>query len=172
MLCPSCAHDNIPGVDVCEHCGSALAGLDLPEASGGVGGRLLTDSVGDLPLAPRVTAAPEESVETGIQRMRDERQGYAMVLDGKKLVGIFTERDVLERIVGAGVEPSSTAVADVMTARPTTLRPHDPPAWAIHRMVSQDFRHLPIADGGEVVGLLSIRGVLGYLSEDVLGGRG
>ena len=172
MLCPSCAHDNIPGVDACEHCGSDLAGLDLPEALGGVGGRLLSDSVGDLPLAPLVTAAPDETVETVIGRMRQQRQGYAMVLEDDRLIGIFTERDVLERIVGRSADPATTAVRDVMTPRPTTLRPHDPPAWAVHRMVSQEFRHLPIADGSEVVGLLSIRGVLRYLYDDVLGGRG
>ena len=172
MLCPSCEFDNIPGADVCENCGTALAGLDLPEAQGGVAGRLLTDRVGDLPLAPRVTAAPDETVEVVIRRMRAERQGYAMVLDGDRLAGIFTERDVLERVLVPGADPAATPVRDVMTGRPTTLRPEDPPAWAMHRMVSQSFRHLPITDGDELVGLLSIRGVLRYLYEDVLGGHG
>lgn len=178
MLCPSCGHDNIPGVDLCDECGSDLAGLDLPEAGSGVGGRLLTDAIADLPLAPRVTATPEETVATVVRRMREERQGYAMVFEEDRLVGIFTERDVLQRIVGKGTDPEATPVGEAMTPDPTTLRPQDPPAWAMHRMVSQDFRHLPIASGasgassGDVVGLLSIRGVLRYLYEDVLGGSG
>lgn len=170
MLCPSCSYDNIPGADVCEDCGSDLAGLDLPEAQTGVAGRLLSDTIADLPLAPRLVAAPSETVETVIRRMRDERQGYAMVVEEERLVGIFTERDVLDRIVGRGADPASTPVAEVMTPEPITLSPHNPPAWAMHRMVSQSFRHLPITDGDEVVGLLSIRGVLRYLYEDVLGG--
>lgn len=170
MLCPSCGHDNIPGVDVCDNCFTGLAGLDLPGAQGGVGERLLTDEIGNLPLAPQVTAAPDDSVETVIRRMRAERQGYAVVLEEDRLVGIFTERDVLSRILSRGVDPAATTVGTVMTPRPTTLRSHDPPAWAMHRMVSQDFRHLPIAEGDRLVGLLSIRGVLRYLYEDVLGG--
>lgn len=172
MLCPSCGHDNIPGVDLCDECGSDLAGLDLPEAGSGVGGRLLTDSISDLPLAPWVTAAPDETVAAVVRRMRDERQGYAMVFEEGGLVGIFTERDVLRRILGKGSDPETTPIHEVMTSSPTTLRPQDPPAWAMHRMVSQDFRHLPIASDDDVVGLLSIRGVLRYLFEDVLGGSG
>lgn len=171
MRCPNCAYDNIPGVDQCEDCGSDLAGLDLPEAQSRVAGRLLSDRLGDLPLAPRVTAAPKETVEAVIRRMRQARQGYAMVLADDRLVGIFTERDVLGRILGPGADPAATAVGEVMTPEPTTLSPQDPPAWAIHRMVGQAFRHLPIVDGQELVGLLSIRGVLRYLYEDVLGGR-
>ena len=171
MLCPNCDHDNIAGVDLCEACGSDLAGLDLPEAQSGVAGRLLTDRVGDLPLAPRVEVRPDERVNRVIERMRDERLGYALVVDGDRLVGIFTERDVIARVVSAGIDPAKTEVGQVMTESPSTLSHRDPPAYAVHRMLSQSFRHLPITDGRTLLGLLSIRGVLRYLYVDVLGGH-
>lgn len=170
MLCPNCHFDNIPGVDLCENCGSDLAGLDIPEAAAGLSGRLLSDRVGELPLAPAISVKPAASVADAVQLMRRERQGFVLVVDNESLVGIFTERDVLGRVLRAGLAPADTSVQQVMTPGPTTLQPDDPPAFAVHRMVSQKFRHVPIADGDRVQGLLSIRGVLQYLQEDLLGG--
>ncbi len=164
MLCPSCAHDNIPGVDVCENCGSDLAGLDLPEAQDGVAGRLLTDEIGDLPLAPRVTALPDETVAAVIGRMRRERQGYAMVIEEDRLVGIFTERDVLERTVLEG-DPS-TPIAELMTRDAVTLRPDQGLAEAIGIMADQRIRHIPLVDrAGRECGLIGGRDVLRYIAE-------
>ncbi len=169
MRCPNCEFDNIPGVDLCEECGSDLAGLDLPEASRGISGRLLSDRIGGLPLAPTVAVGPQATAAEAIQRMREERQGYALVLDDeRRLEGIFTEYDVLRRVLGRNLDPRNTVVSEVMTPAPVTLEPDDPPAYAIHRMVAEGFRHLPIADGGSLVGLLSIRGVLRYMQDDVL----
>ena len=171
MLCPYCEFDNIPGVDLCEECGSDLAGLDLPEASVGFSGRLLSDRIGALPLSPTVTVSPTTTVAETISLMRTEKQGYALVLGASgRLRGIFTEFDVLRRVVRRSVDPKSTAVSEVMTPAPVTLSPDDPPAYAIHRMVAEGFRHLPIAEGNSLVGLLSIRGVLSYVQNDVLGG--
>ena len=170
MLCPNCEHDNIPGVDLCELCGTDLAGLDIPEASGGAGGLLLTDTIRKLPLTTAITAGPEDTVADAIGRMRDNREGFVLVSEGGKIIGIFTERDVVTRVLNGDRAPSSTILREVMTPSPTSLEPDDPPAFAIHRMVAQDFRHLPILADGQAVGVLSIRGVLRYLSEQVLSG--
>ena len=120
MLCPNCGHDNIAGVDLCENCGSDLAGLDLPAAQPGVAGRLLSDRVGDLPLAPRVTATPDQTVAAAVETMRQASQGYVMVVEDDRLVGILTERDVISRVVDAGVAASDTNVGAVMTRSPAT----------------------------------------------------
>jgi CBS domain-containing protein len=171
VRCPFCEFDNIDGVQLCESCGSELAGLDTPEARGGSVGRLMTDRIGDLELTPTLTASPDESVAEVIARMREARHGCAEILDGEKLVGIFTERDVMSRVVRPGLDAAATRVEQVMTPRPTTLGVENPPAHAIHRMVSQGFRHLPITRDGKLAGSISVRNLLRYIDREILGAK-
>ncbi len=172
MICLNCGYDNIPGVDLCESCGSDLAGHDLPESDAGFGGKLLTDRIADLPMAPALVVSAEARVVEAIERMREARQGCVLVERDGRLAGIFTERDVLVRIVRKGLDPAAVALASVMTPEPLTLAPGDPPAYAIHRMVSQKLRHLPVVDGEKLLGFVSSRSVLRYIHEDVIGERG
>jgi CBS domain-containing protein len=169
MRCPSCDTDNIAGTEHCESCGSDLAGLDIPEASGGGVGRLVRDQLGDLELRPPIIAAADETVEAVVRRMRQARQGCVHVLDGDRPIGIFSERDVMSRVLLRGLDTSTTTVGQVMTPRPTTLSVGDPPAHAIHRMVSQGFRHLPITRDGELAGSISVRDLLRYIDGEILG---
>lgn len=169
MRCPSCGTDNIAGVELCESCGSDLAGLDFLEARDGGVGRLMRDRIGDLELTPPITAAADETVETVVRRMREAHHGSVAILDGEELIGIFSERDVMSRVVRPGVDPVATAVGEVMTPRPTTLDVDSPPAHAIYRMVSQGFRHLPIMRDGKLAGSISVRNLLRYIDRDILG---
>lgn len=169
MLCPNCLHDNIPGVDQCESCGSDLAGHDLPEAGSGFRGKLLSSRIDQLELAPPVLVNADATVAEAIQAMRAARHGCALVQRGAELSGIFSERDVLVRVVRPGLDPDTTAVESVMTRNPITLPPTDPPAFAIHLMVNEEIRHLPIVADGELQGFISTRSVLRFISEDVIG---
>jgi CBS domain-containing protein len=170
MRCPFCGSRNIPGDDICESCGSELAGLDLPEASRGFSGRLLSDRVGDLALQDPVTVAPDDSVATAVERMRRHRAGCVLVVRDGELVGLFNERHLLTGVVRPGHNPRSVLVADVMTTDLVKLDPEDPPAHAVHCMVSRGFRHLPVVEGGRLIGFLSVRTILGYLHRDVIAG--
>ena len=169
MRCPNCDHDNIPGDEQCAHCGSDLAGLDIPEADSGFAGRLMTAKIGDLPLSPAITAAPETRVADGIARLGEERHGCLLVMADGRLIGIFTERDVLARVVCAGVDPETATLAAVMTPDPVVLDRIDPPAFAVHLMVSRGFRHLPVVDVDEVLGFVSVRNLLRFVHHDVIG---
>lgn len=169
MRCPSCGADNIAGVESCESCGSDLAGLDLPEARGGLVGRLMTDRIGDIELTPPITVSLDDTVAAVVLKMREARHGCVQVLDGERQTGIFTERDVMSRVLRRDLDPRTTPVADVMTPRPTVLSLEDPPAHAIYRMVSQGFRHLPISRDGELVGSISVRNLLRYIDGKILG---
>ncbi|MFQ5351330.1 MAG: cyclic nucleotide-binding/CBS domain-containing protein [Thermoanaerobaculia bacterium] len=169
MRCPSCGADNIAGVELCETCGSDLAGLDVPEARGGFAGRLMTDRIRDIDLTPPITATADETVKEVVLRMREARHGCVQVLEGDRHTGIFTERDVMSRVLLPGLDPGATTVGEVMTPRPTTLSVNDPPAYAIHRMVSQGLRHLPITRGGKLVGSISVRNILRYIDREILG---
>ena len=169
MRCPNCGYDNIPGIDLCEVCGSDLAGLDLPESHLGFRGRLLTGRIGDLPLAPPDTVSADTNLDDAIRAMRDHKHGSLMVEDNGKLTGIFTERDVLTRMVRPGKTASSLKVSDVMTSRPVTLDVNDPPAFAIHLSVARGLRHLPVLEDDQLKGLVSVRDLLRHIHEDVLG---
>jgi CBS domain-containing protein len=110
------------------------------------------------------------SVETSVsimevaQRMVDRNVGAVLVLDGGRLAGILTERDVL-RAVARGLT-DSTRVADCMTAHPETIAPEDTTDHAAVLMLHGGFRHLPVVQGDDVVGVISIRDLVPLLLED------
>lgn len=170
MLCPFCATSNIQGDDTCIHCGADLAGLDLPEARRGFRGKLLGGRIGDMPLAEPIAMAPETTVREAVDRMRQARRGCVFVESHGELVGAFNERHLLIRVLRAERDLETTRLADVMNPVPVTLSPDDPPAFAVHCMVSRGLRHLPVVSAGELVGFLSVRTVLAYL-HDELGGQ-
>lgn len=169
MNCPFCGHDNIPGIDLCESCGSDLAGLDLPEARSGFRGRLFSDRIDSMNLVPPLTVTPNTTVAEAIGLMRTAEHGCVLVQDSNKLIGIFTERDVLSRVVCPGRDPEQVSMSEVMTANPIQLSPSDPPAFAIHLSVARGLRHLPVVDGDELLGFISVRHLLRHIHEQVLG---
>lgn len=171
MRCPFCGAENILGVDLCESCGADLAGLDLPEAGRGFSGRLMSDRLDRIPFVTPLVARPGDTVAGAVEQMRHGRHGCVLVKDGAKLVGIFTERDLLSRVLRPGLDPRVTPVAEVMTPKPRTLAPDDPPAFAIHRMVVSGLRHLPITQGDHLLGFISVRNLLRYITQYVLAGE-
>ena len=168
MRCPHCDCDNIPGAQLCEECGLDLAGLDIPEADEGLVGRLMTDRISELTVISPLKVAAQSTVEEVIGLLRQEHHGCVLVEDEGKLVGIFTERDVLVRVLRPGLDPADVPVSEVMSPDPLTLEPGDPPAFAIHRMVVGGLRHLPVVDGGKLLGFISVRDVLRYLHDDIM----
>jgi CBS domain-containing protein len=113
------------------------------------------------------------SVEPGLsltevaQRMVDKDVGAALVTEDERLVGILTERDVL-RAVARGVGDSTAG--DWMTRNPDTIDPDDTTQHAAVLMIHGGFRHLPVTDGDEVVGMLSIRDLMRIVLEDAVPG--
>jgi len=170
LLCPNCGYDNIQGTDLCESCGSDLAGLDLVEAHPGFRGRLMTDHIGDLPLiSPPPFVQPDTTVAAAVSLMREARLGCVLVQEGSELLGIFTERDVLTRVLRPGKNPREVVMSEVMTADPITLSPSEPPAHAIHLSAARGLRHLPVVAGDSVLGFISVRHLLRHIHENVLG---
>lgn len=170
LLCPNCGLDNIQGTDLCESCGSDLAGLDLPEAHPGFRGRLMTDHIGDLRLiSPPPAVRGDTTAAAAISLMRETKLGCVFVQEGAELLGIFTERDVLTRVVRPGKDPEQVTMSEVMTPRPITLAPSDPPAHAVHLSATRGLRHLPVVEGDRVLGFISVRHLLRHIHENVLG---
>jgi CBS domain-containing protein len=96
--------------------------------------------------------------------MDDRRVGAVLVVDGERLVGVFTERDVL-RAVARGLEPGAT-VGAWMTAGPETIEPDETAEHAAVLMIHGGFRHLPVVESGKVIGILSIRDLMRAVLDD------
>ncbi len=88
-----------------------------------------------------------------------------LVLDGGRLVGVFTERDVLKRVVGAGVDPKHTRVAEVMTANVITIPPTATVEQAMVIFTEKRCRHLPVLEQGELVGAISIGDITRWMAD-------
>jgi CBS domain-containing protein len=97
------------------------------------------------------------TVREAASLMTEKRIGALMVIEGGTLRGILTERDVMTRVVAKGLNPDATKVAQVMTAKPDTLPSHATAGEALERMHAGGYRHLPVVDGGKVVGMVSVR---------------
>jgi CBS domain-containing protein len=117
-------------------------------------------SVRDLMNARVVTAVPDERVGDVAARMWAGQVGAAAVMEGDRLVGILTERDLL-RAIAEGLSPPVTPVSTCMTADPVWISPDERASAASARMVELHVRHLPVVDDGRVVGFISARDLLG-----------
>jgi CBS domain-containing protein len=124
----------------------------------------LMQNVADIMAGDLLTVEPDVSVEDAVRSMNDRRVGAVLVLDGDRLVGVFTERDVL-RAVAHGLTPEE-AVGDWMTRGPETIEPDDTAEHAAVLMIHGGFRHLPVVDTGKVVGILSIRDLMRSVLDD------
>ena len=101
--------------------------------------------------------SPRENVRAAAKMMRDKKIAAVLVMEGEKLVGIITERDMTSRVIAAGLNPDTAVAADIMTANPDTLSPDDTAADAISMMRKRNYRHLPVVEGDRVVGMVSVR---------------
>src|SRR3712207_3170532 len=110
-----------------------------------------------------LSVEPTVSLTEVAQRMVAKDVGAALVMQGGRLAGILTERDVL-RAVADGLA-GETTVGDWMTRDPDTLEPHESTEHAAVLMIHGGFRHLPVTDGDEVVGMLSIRDLMRIVLE-------
>ena len=105
---------------------------------------------------------PSDTVLQAANLMNDRNIGGVVVLDGDRLAGIFTERDVLRRVVAQTLDPAETPVAEVMTTPVITCRPDLTLEDCAAIMTTRNVRHLPVQDGGELVGVVTIRDLLAY----------
>ena len=108
-----------------------------------------------------VTAPPTITVTEAARLMKEHNIGALMVCEDEKLVGVFTERDALFRVVAEGCDPGKTRLLDVMTRNPRTIAPDRPFGHALHLMYEGGFRHVPVVDNGRPLGVVSSRDALG-----------
>ena len=113
-------------------------------------------------IEPRklVVAAPETSVAEAAKLMKKNGVGAVLIVEQGRLVGIFTERDAVFRVMAPGRDPKSTALHEVMTREPATVAPHETFGYALLMMYEQGFRHVPVVENGRPIGVVSARKAL------------
>jgi CBS domain-containing protein len=111
------------------------------------------------------TIATSATVADAVRLMNEKRIGSIVVTEEGRLAGIFTERDVLTRIVGAGRDPRRTLVAEVMSANPHTITPMTTTAEAMEIFTHERCRHLPVVVEDRLEGLISIGDVSRWLTD-------
>ena len=107
-----------------------------------------------------VAAPGSASVFEAAALMKRQEKGALLVLDGSRLVGIVTERDIVFRVVAPGRDPRQTRLSEVMTPQPLCVHPDKPFLHALRIMHEGGFRHLPVVEHGRPTGVLSARDAL------------
>jgi len=107
-----------------------------------------------------LTAVPEMTVGAAARLMAQRGVGAVMVVEDQKLVGIFTERDAVFRVIAQGRDVQTTRLGEVMTPAPITVDPDKSFGYALLLMHEKGFRHMPVLDGGRLVGIVSARNAL------------
>jgi CBS domain-containing protein len=110
---------------------------------------------------PELVAAPPTATVLEVAAlMTDAHVGALCILDGERLVGIFSERDLMIRVLVAGRDPRKTPVGDVMTRDVITASLDDTRSESLERMQEERFRHLPVLENGRAVAMISMRDLL------------
>jgi CBS domain-containing protein len=168
MNCPACEAENIEGVELCERCGNDLSSLFHATGGSLLEQRLAGETVGAIKLLPPIKVTPDMTVSAVAAVLTQNRFGCALVAEGDRLLGIFTERDLLTKVMLQGAEARRRPVREFMTAGPQTIGIDDPIATALKQMLVGEYRHLPVVDGARLVGVLSVRDLMAYLYEESL----
>ncbi len=110
--------------------------------------------------------SPDDTVFEAIQLLADKSIGAVMVMEGEKLIGIFSERDYTRKIALVGKNSRETKVSEIMTSPVLYVSPKTRTRECMALMSEKGFRHLPVLDGNKVVGMISIRDLMNDIIED------
>jgi len=161
MICPACSYENMPGQDECAKCMASLQQEDVPQPDTPTRWRIMVDPISSLePSTVEVqVVAAGASLEAAIRQMQEQNVGYVLVTDpAGKLTGIFTEHDLLCKVIGEVSDLNAATVDQYMTPNPTTLKLTEPIKHALHFMAINQFMYIPLVnDDDQPIGMLSFR---------------
>ena len=127
---------------------------------------LVTVTLSDVVQRAPLIVESNSNLATVIEAMQRGERGTVLVVEAGKLVGIFTERDVLMKVAGRAIDLTRSEVSAFMTRDPVTLPADSAVAFALNRMVLEGFRHIPVVDeDNRPVAEVSMRNLIEYLSD-------
>jgi len=121
----------------------------------------IRDLMPDPPV--NYSVGPTDSVADTAKLMAERNIGIVMVLENERLVGVFSERDLIRRVLAENKDPAAVKVSEVMTKRVVIARDEDDPELCLQKMEQESCRHLPVFVGDKPVGMLSIRDLMRYI---------
>ena len=156
-ICPACGYDNIAGTDVCEECNQSLSEQYMEDIETAAETSIFTRPLLALNPRPAECVGLQTSIAEAISRLQGRNMGCVLVTGNEgELAGIFTERDVLYKVVGLIGNLDAIPVESLMTPGPSALKPSDPISHALHLMGIHGFRHVPSGGRGRDSGRLHI----------------
>ena len=127
---------------------------------------LATTELSEVVSQPALTVSPSTTLADTIHLMQRERRACVLVMEADRLVGIFTERDILMKVAGKPLDIMHTPVSASMTPDPFTLPADANVAFALNKMVLEGFRHIPLVDDdGHPTAVVSMRNLIEHLGE-------
>jgi CBS domain-containing protein len=122
---------------------------------------MLSEPIRNIMEKKKVLTAPSNtSVRAAAKLMAKKKVSAVMVVEDKRLVGIFTERDAVFRVIAKNRDADTTRLGDVMTREPKTVAPDESFGYALILMQENGFRHVPVVENGEPIGIVSARNAL------------
>ena len=166
MICPICNFDNLPGSETCRHCQHDLTQLDRPVAQDRVERSLMEDLVAALKPQRAMTLPTTATVRQAIQTMLSCNIGALLIVDaGGRLLGIFSERDLLVKVAGIHDDFANLPVEQFMTPQPETVTDEDTLAFVLHKMDCGGYRHVPVLESGRPIAMISVRDMLRHITQ-------
>jgi CBS domain-containing protein len=168
MICPNCGYDNLPGSEECRKCATSLTPLDVPTPSDRVEKSLMDDVVAGLNPKAAITVPRSATVREAVAILLQRDIGALLVVDDQeRLVGIFSERDLLARVINGRTDNLDRPVEQFMTPKPETVSPEKSLAFALGAMDRGGYRHLPVVLNEKdciAVGMISVRDMLRHIT--------
>jgi CBS domain-containing protein len=115
---------------------------------------------------PIHSVGPDVSVTECVRTMTSKKLGALIIMDGERLIGIFTERDAMNKMLAAGRDPLNTKVSEVMTKNPYSIPPTTTVGEAMAIVTNRRFRHLPIVENGKVLAVISSGDLTHWMMQD------
>lgn len=167
IKCPSCGFENIEGADRCEQCLYTLMQRDLPRPKKDDAWQraIMTAPVSSLLTGEDLlVASSTDTISKVVGIMKKKKKDCVLIYQKKKLVGILSQRTLLNEVAGKFDDLSKVKVQDIMTPNPEYVKAEDPIAAVVNKMSLGGFRHLPVlAADGVPLSIISIKDVLAYL---------
>jgi CBS domain-containing protein len=163
MYCPACGHQNEPGSDACTNCMLSLSHLGASSAHDRLEENLSSEPVSSLKPREPVVVSVQANLGTAIRAMIDRGVGAVLVVEDGTLAGILTERDFLTKVAGSP-DHAAMNVREFMTRDPECVGPTDTLAFALGKMDAGGYRHLPVVQNGQPVGVVSVRDILRHVA--------
>lgn len=168
LYCPACSAEVIEGDEFCEQCNYPLVDLAKPVPRSVLERNIVEDTIRCLTPRTPLFATPETPVGEVIQLLADKDVGCIVIAQEEKVLGILTERDVLLKLNAAAQKLRQRPVSEFMTKQVETLDVDDRIALALHKMDLGGYRHLPVTDDHKLIGIISIRDIMRYMTETIL----